>query len=603
MNSKYIIILSLALSSSIAFCQPGKVLSYQRISYNVGDFTIPPDSVIALGDQNCFLGDLDGDGRMEIFSTSPQNLGLGYLISLNANGTNYKSRIIGRNRGLPNNATPTWYSFGLSCANIGDLNKDGITDLAIGNGGESGYGGDVFLIFLNADGSVKNYKVIGTGKNGFNATLGDRDKFGSSITYLGDIDNDNTTELVIGASAANDGATESGAIWILSVDSTGFCKDYKKISHTSGGGGVLKINSDYTRFGMSSAKYKDIDGDSIPEFFVGSPFSKSHGITEGRFYGISINANKTLKSFKIISDTSQNFGDTLANPTFLSRSIGNLGDIDGNGLEDIAVGTNFYKNDNYRGHVRVLLMENNFKIKSSIEWDSLRNGIPAYKSSTHFGVGLTGVGDINKDGKLDAIVGLQRDNTNAQYYGAFYLLFLDGKVNFFTPNAKFILSKDTIKINECVDFTDKSTNTPISWKWTFQGGNPATSSQQNPSNICFTKAGIYTITLISSNSAGADTITKTLLVLVPAGLQMINNSPFTISPNPFFNSTTIITSMFLKDATLYIYNTNGQLVKEIEKISGQQFTLNRENLNAGLYFLYITQDNKTVTKNKLLLTD
>jgi hypothetical protein len=601
MNSKIIIILSLALSSSIAFCQPGKVLSYQRISYKVGNCNIPTDSVVGLGDNCCFLGDLDKDGRNEVFSTSAQTLGLGYLFSLNADGTVYKSKIIGKNRGLPNNATPTWYGFGAASANIGDLNKDGITDLAIGNYGESGYGGDVFIVFLNADGSVKNHKVISSGKNGFNAILGDRDKFGSSITNLGDIDNNKTIELVIGAPFTPDGATEAGAIWILSIDSTGYCTDNKKISHTSGGSD-LKVNSDYTRFGMTSTKFQDIDGDKIPEFFVGAPFSRSHGQFDGKFYGISINADKTLKSFKLMSDTTMNFGDTLVNPTFLSRSIGNFGDIDGNGYDDIAVGTVLQGGDFSRGHVRVMLMENNFKIKSTIVWDSLQNGIPAYQSLTHFGLGLTGVGDINKDGRLDAIVGLPRDNTNAQYYGAFYVLFLDGKINFYTPSALFA-SKDTIKINECVNFNDKSTNTPISWKWSFQGGNPSTSSQQNPSNICFSKAGKYTITLISGNSAGADTMTKTLVVQDPAGLQMRKKSTLTISPNPFFNSTTISTSMFLKDANLYIYNTNGQLVKEIEKISGQQFNLNRDNLNSGLYFLYITQDNKTVTNNKLILMD
>jgi hypothetical protein len=442
------------LVSAIGYAQPGKILSYQRISYNAGNLSISPDSVKGLGYANCFLGDLDKDGKKEIFCTSPNGLGLGYILSLHTNGTVYKSKVIGRNRGLPDNATPTWLTFGESCTSIGDLDKDGVTDLAIGNAGESGYGGDVILVFLNANGSIKSHKTIAQGMNGFNATLGNNDKFGSSLVSLGDIDNNRTIELVVGAYATNDGATEAGAIWVLSLDSTGTCTDYKKISHTANGGSALNINNNLNRFGMSSAKYKDINGDQIPEFFVGAPFARSpFGKSEGKFYCLSINSDKTLKSFKLFTDSTPNFGDTLLSPSYISRSIGNLGDIDGNGFDDIVTGTNLHGGGISRGHARVFLMEDSLKIKSSVTWDSLMNGAPAYQAGTHFGFGLAGLGDINNDGRLDAIVGLRNDNTNAVNYGALYILFLDGKqyqqaVNSFSYDMRLKLYPNPIGNHE-----------------------------------------------------------------------------------------------------------------------------------------------------------
>lgn len=431
------------ISLNSASGQAGKILSYQRISYNVGNCKIPKDSIIGLGWVDCNLGDLDNDGRKEIFTSSANGLGLGYILSLNSDGTIFKHRILGKNYGLPSNATSTWMSFGESCANIGDLDEDGINDLAIGNGGQSGYGGDVFIIFLNANATIKSYKVIGSGKNGFGATFTGNERFGSSITCLGDIDQNSSQELVIGAHNTSDGASEAGAIWIISLDSSGYCTDYKKISHTNGGGNVLGINKATTRFGYSSTIYDDVDGDGIKEFFIGAPYASYYGQLQGKFYGISINANKTLKSFRVFSDTSNNFGDTIVNTSFLSRALCNLGDIDGNGVSDIAVSTPTKGGVNKIGHVRLLFMDTTFRIKNNIAWDSALNGAPSIEPATSFGLGMCALGDINGDGKLDALVGSPTDYKDANLYGAMYIFFLDGKVY---PNASKIIVKPLLKM-------------------------------------------------------------------------------------------------------------------------------------------------------------
>ncbi len=76
-----------------------------------------------------------------------------------------------------------------------------------------------------------------------------------------------------------------------------------------------------------------------------------------------------------------------------------------------------------------------------------------------------------------------------------------------------------------------------------------------------------------------------------------------ISPNPFSSKTTIQTDNVFKDATLIVYNLYGQQVKQIKNISGQTVTLHRDNLPMGLYFIHLTQDNKTITTYKLIITD
>jgi len=64
-------------------------------------------------------------------------------------------------------------------------------------------------------------------------------------------------------------------------------------------------------------------------------------------------------------------------------------------------------------------------------------------------------------------------------------------------------------------FYDQSTNTPTSWKWTFTGATPATSTLQNPT-VVYNAAGNYTVKLVATNAYGSDSLTKTNWVAVNA---------------------------------------------------------------------------------------
>ena len=80
------------------------------------------------------------------------------------------------------------------------------------------------------------------------------------------------------------------------------------------------------------------------------------------------------------------------------------------------------------------------------------------------------------------------------------------------PVAGFSISDNTICVGDCVDFTDQSTNSPTSWNWDFTPNQPGSSTDQNPSGICYTAPGTYQVTLIAANNDGSDTITQSLTV-------------------------------------------------------------------------------------------
>ena len=72
-----------------------------------------------------------------------------------------------------------------------------------------------------------------------------------------------------------------------------------------------------------------------------------------------------------------------------------------------------------------------------------------------------------------------------------------------------------------VKFRDLSTGKPSAWKWTFKGGTPETSEEQNP-EVVYNKKGTYSLSLEASNEAGTDT-DMMLYALQAGGAQYVWN--------------------------------------------------------------------------------
>lgn len=71
------------------------------------------------------------------------------------------------------------------------------------------------------------------------------------------------------------------------------------------------------------------------------------------------------------------------------------------------------------------------------------------------------------------------------------------------PTASFKASDTTVLVGGTTDFTDLSTGgTMVSWTWTFEGGTPGTSNEQNPSDIQYDAQGSYDVTLEVENDYG-----------------------------------------------------------------------------------------------------
>ena len=82
------------------------------------------------------------------------------------------------------------------------------------------------------------------------------------------------------------------------------------------------------------------------------------------------------------------------------------------------------------------------------------------------------------------------------------------------PAADFSASNTYLVSGDLVDFTDESEGDPVAWEWTFEGGTPETSTDQNPTGIEYGTQGSYNVTLVAENEYGTDTIVKEGYVVV-----------------------------------------------------------------------------------------
>ncbi len=85
--------------------------------------------------------------------------------------------------------------------------------------------------------------------------------------------------------------------------------------------------------------------------------------------------------------------------------------------------------------------------------------------------------------------------------------------------------------------------------------------------------------------------------------ELFNVHSIFISPNPFSMQTTLQTDNTFHNATLTVYNSFGQTVTEIKNIIGQTVVLSRDNFASGLYFLRLTENNKILAVEKIVITD
>lgn len=290
------------------------------------------------------LGDLDGDGTVEIVVGADHaddggpDRGAVWIVSLRPDASVARVRTISATAGGLDDAPADGDLFGHSVASLGDLDGDGRPELAVGADDANDGGperGAVWVLFLNADATVRRSQRLSGTAGGFTGTLDDGDLFGQAVAGIGDLDGDGTPDLAVAATRDDDGGTDRGAVWILFLTPDGTVRAHAKISATAGGFGGTLAQDDV--FGSSLVALGDIDGEGTPDLAVGAGGDDDGGPQRGAAWLLFLAPDGTVRAHQKLSDTVGGDTGPFADgdewtPTAL------LGDLDGDGGADLLLG-------------------------------------------------------------------------------------------------------------------------------------------------------------------------------------------------------------------------------------------------------------------------
>jgi len=320
-------------------------------------------------------------------------------------------------------------AFGYQIEAIGDLDSDGIIDLAVINFEDDTEGADlgaIVILFMNADGSVKGTNEIimdesAAGLNNAACLIGDgtnRDTRGlEQLAFVGDLDGDGEPTIALGANSNNHNTgggviADAGAVYMLELNSDGTVDNCVLITEDNNGfapaDGVYLQNA-AANFGWPVIA-TDLNGDGRNELIVGAGAETNDNTA---LWPLFLNTDGTVASHPAVPITGATIGvdggseymDDGASISGTKIVVSNTADGDGGG-------SIFIVNLSAAGA---------FVSATEIAGTSI-GGIA---NDMTFGSGVTGLGDMDNDGVNDILVGNGAgDETNA-LSGEVYILYLN----------------------------------------------------------------------------------------------------------------------------------------------------------------------------------
>lgn len=275
-------------------------------------------------------------------------------------------------------------------------------------------------------GTVKGYMKVNSASPLLTGKILDAWCFGQSSEFLGDLNGDGYGDFAVGCTGDSAGAGfGTGAIYIFFGGPNGTILSTQKISAREGNfKDTLESNG---WFGYEIANIGDFNHDGTTDIAVSAPNSSAGGISKGIVYLLFLNKNGTVKhSVKFIPLRGLLAGTVTDNARF-GTGIDTIGDIDKDGHKDLMIGGNSYRiGGTGIGAAWVLFMSSDSTIKS---YQIITNGKGGFTgtilSGGYFGNGVKCIGDFDKDGTNDVVIGERENDEGGTNKGSIYLLYLN----------------------------------------------------------------------------------------------------------------------------------------------------------------------------------
>jgi PKD repeat protein len=159
--------------------------------------------------------------------------------------------------------------------------------------------------------------------------------------------------------------------------------------------------------------------------------------------------------------------------------------------------------------------------------------------------------------------------------------------------ANFMASSVKVCENDEITFTDYSAGGATSWAWSFPGGTPDTSNDQNPV-VYYREPGVYDVTLTVYDGIGSNTVVKSAYITVDycmANSGKAMRSDILVYPNPANGSFTVTLPELTGQTSLKVYSASGALVYSANTSASGEYRLQLPQGSSGVYVLQVDNVN------------
>ncbi|MBC8072195.1 MAG: FG-GAP repeat protein, partial [Deltaproteobacteria bacterium] len=287
--------------------------------------------------------------------------------------------------------------------------------------------GRVFVAFGKPDGAAISLLDVVEGSDGFVIDgIDDGDRTGFSVAHGGDVDGDGLADVIIGAPQANAIADDEGRVFVVFGKADTAAVTLATLE-ADGAGFVIEGIAIDDLAGWSVGGGSDIDGDGLDDVIVGAPQADGNAVgNSGRVFVVHGKADSLPVDLADVVAGNGGFAiDGIALEDHAGDAVAGLGDVDGDGLEDLAIGVpqaNIGGGNSGRAFVvlgrtatspielaDVVLGEGGFAIEGTAGLDQL-------------GDAVAGAGDVDGDGRADLVLGAPGAEDGANLQGRSYVV-------------------------------------------------------------------------------------------------------------------------------------------------------------------------------------
>jgi hypothetical protein len=315
---------------------------------------------------------------------------------------------------------------GKSVAGLGDVNGDGIDDLAIGApslgvSGRTG-SGTAFVVYGSTDASPVDLAKLGARGYRIRGPVAS-DRLGAAVAKLPDVDGDGRAEIALGAPGADPGGRSSaGSVFVvLSARQPSTVVD---LATPAWPGWRIDGPAPLALAGSSLADAGDVNGDGASDLLVGAPKAPAAAGVSAAYVVWARAPNQGAIDLGALGDG----GIALLGlpRDTAGTSVAGVGDVNGDGLADVAIGANHASaNGLFRsGSVYVVYGSATPGSLALAETPAMGVRLDGARRGDQLGISVSPAGDVDGDGAPDLLVGANgQDPLGRPSAGGAYVVF------------------------------------------------------------------------------------------------------------------------------------------------------------------------------------